>query len=130
MAGAAGLGFHPHFAGFWHRFAGKTLGATMWFWMMYRAKQDGPVLLVNVMIQYCPKSYSLGYYRGCNTPGITMVTITTRSIREIRQYCTKQYEIQLLSSATRTFNNKQHILLDKASFDELNDMGGEGEYIL
>ncbi|CDS10330.1 hypothetical protein K492DRAFT_165426 [Lichtheimia hyalospora FSU 10163] len=45
MAGAAGLGFHPHFAGFWHRFAGKTLGATMWFWMMYRAKQDGPVLL-------------------------------------------------------------------------------------
>lgn len=47
MAGSAGgLGFTPHFAGFTHRFVGKALGATMWFWMMYRAKQDGPVLLV------------------------------------------------------------------------------------
>ncbi|KAG2210591.1 uncharacterized protein EV154DRAFT_414145 [Mucor mucedo] len=46
MAGhAGGLGFTPHFAGFTHRFVGKALGATMWFWMMYRAKQDGPVLL-------------------------------------------------------------------------------------
>lgn len=47
MAGSAGgLGFHPHFPGFAHRFVGKTLGAVMWFWMMYRAKEDGPVLLV------------------------------------------------------------------------------------
>ncbi|KAL4213057.1 hypothetical protein CU097_011588 [Rhizopus azygosporus] len=46
MAGSAGgLGFHPHFPGFAHRFVGKTLGAVMWFWMMYRAKEDGPVLL-------------------------------------------------------------------------------------
>ncbi|ORZ08981.1 hypothetical protein BCR42DRAFT_335131 [Absidia repens] len=41
---AAGA-FHPHVAGFWHRFTGKALGASMWFWMMYRAKQDGPVIL-------------------------------------------------------------------------------------
>ncbi|KAL0083903.1 hypothetical protein F4703DRAFT_1857451 [Phycomyces blakesleeanus] len=46
MAGGAAFGFHPHFAGAWHRFGGKALGATMWFWMMYRAKQDGAVLLV------------------------------------------------------------------------------------
>ncbi|KAI8968926.1 hypothetical protein BDF20DRAFT_907794 [Mycotypha africana] len=46
MSGAAaGFGFHPHMASFTHRFVGKALGATMWFWMMYRAKQDGPVLL-------------------------------------------------------------------------------------
>ncbi|KAL0087490.1 hypothetical protein J3Q64DRAFT_1833753 [Phycomyces blakesleeanus] len=45
MAGGAAFGFHPHFAGAWHRFGGKALGATMWFWMMYRAKQDGAVLL-------------------------------------------------------------------------------------
>jgi hypothetical protein len=43
---AGGLGFHPHLPGFTHRFVGKALGATMWFWMMYRAKEDGPVLLV------------------------------------------------------------------------------------
>lgn len=53
MAGSAagGLGFHPHFAGFTHRFVGKALGATMWFWMMYRAKQDGPVLLVISLVE-------------------------------------------------------------------------------
>jgi hypothetical protein len=45
---AGGLGFHPHLPGFTHRFVGKALGATMWFWMMYRAKEDGPVLLVKI----------------------------------------------------------------------------------
>jgi hypothetical protein len=50
MAGAAGLGFHPHFAGFTHRFVGKALGASMWFWMMYRTKQDMPILLVKYYI--------------------------------------------------------------------------------
>ncbi|GAB5592159.1 hypothetical protein VKS41_002556 [Umbelopsis sp. WA50703] len=38
-------GFHPHLAGAWHRYGAKALGASMWFWMMYRAKQDMPVLL-------------------------------------------------------------------------------------
>ncbi|KAH8550676.1 hypothetical protein BGW37DRAFT_427447 [Umbelopsis sp. PMI_123] len=38
-------GFHPHLAGAWHRYTAKALGASMWFWMMYRAKQDMPVLL-------------------------------------------------------------------------------------
>jgi hypothetical protein len=52
MAGAAGLGFHPHFAGFTHRFVGKALGATMWFWMMYRTKQDMPVLLVKILYSF------------------------------------------------------------------------------
>lgn len=117
MAGAAGLGFHPHFAGFWHRFAGKTLGATMWFWMMYRAKQDGPVLLVKCHgTHFCKSHTYLCYYRACNTLGTTTVTITTRSIKHIRHYCTRQNEIQQLSSVTRTFiNNKQHTLLDKAN---------------
>jgi hypothetical protein len=30
-----------------HRWAGKLVCASMWFFMMYRAKQDGPVLLVS-----------------------------------------------------------------------------------
>ncbi|KAF8322308.1 hypothetical protein DL93DRAFT_2093541 [Clavulina sp. PMI_390] len=41
----AGAGFHPHPAPFTHRFLGKALGATMWFWIFYRAKQDGGKLL-------------------------------------------------------------------------------------
>ncbi|CAE6431964.1 unnamed protein product [Rhizoctonia solani] len=45
MAGPAGPGFHPHPPGFGHRFLAKTLGATMWFFIFYRAKQDGPKLL-------------------------------------------------------------------------------------
>ncbi|KAB8299896.1 hypothetical protein EYC80_000140 [Monilinia laxa] len=28
-----------------YRFAGTALGASMWFFLMYRAKKDGPVLL-------------------------------------------------------------------------------------
>ncbi|KAK2871563.1 hypothetical protein FQN49_003054 [Arthroderma sp. PD_2] len=28
-----------------YRFAATALGASMWFWLMYRAKKDGPVLL-------------------------------------------------------------------------------------
>ncbi|XP_031495154.1 NADH dehydrogenase [ubiquinone] 1 beta subcomplex subunit 2 isoform X3 [Nymphaea colorata] len=29
----------------WHVVTGKGLCAVMWFWVLYRAKQDGPVLL-------------------------------------------------------------------------------------
>ncbi|ODQ55642.1 hypothetical protein SAICODRAFT_16700 [Saitoella complicata NRRL Y-17804] len=28
-----------------YRIATQVLGGSMWFWMLYRAKQDGPVLL-------------------------------------------------------------------------------------
>ncbi len=57
MAGNAGAsssrwykpmpGFAPHPPAFKHRWGAKLLGATMWFWIFYRAKQDGPVLLVS-----------------------------------------------------------------------------------
>ncbi|KAA0064628.1 NADH dehydrogenase (ubiquinone) 1 beta subcomplex subunit 2 [Cucumis melo var. makuwa] len=29
----------------WHTVTGKGLCAIMWFWVLYRAKQDGPVVL-------------------------------------------------------------------------------------
>ncbi|CAL9760469.1 unnamed protein product, partial [Musa acuminata subsp. burmannicoides] len=29
----------------WHVVTGKGLCAIMWFWILYRAKQDGPVVL-------------------------------------------------------------------------------------
>ncbi|KAJ4803969.1 NADH dehydrogenase [ubiquinone] 1 beta subcomplex subunit 2 [Rhynchospora pubera] len=29
----------------WHSVTGKGLCAVMWFWILYRAKQDGPVVL-------------------------------------------------------------------------------------
>ncbi|RWW44337.1 hypothetical protein BHE74_00049926 [Ensete ventricosum] len=29
----------------WHVVTGKGLCAIMWFWVLYRAKQDGPVVL-------------------------------------------------------------------------------------
>ncbi|KAI8868489.1 hypothetical protein GQ42DRAFT_164094 [Ramicandelaber brevisporus] len=37
--------YHPPRVAFQHRFWSKLLGATMWLWIMYRAKEDGPVLL-------------------------------------------------------------------------------------
>lgn len=29
----------------WHSITGKGMCAMMWFWILYRAKQDGPVVL-------------------------------------------------------------------------------------
>ncbi|KAF9653913.1 hypothetical protein BDM02DRAFT_3068958, partial [Thelephora ganbajun] len=33
-----GPGFHPHLPGFKHQFLAKALGATMWFFIFYRAR--------------------------------------------------------------------------------------------
>ncbi|KOS15107.1 hypothetical protein Malapachy_1250 [Malassezia pachydermatis] len=38
-------GFHPHRPAFRHRAAATLLGGAMWFWILVRAKEDGPVLL-------------------------------------------------------------------------------------
>ncbi|KAI0775646.1 hypothetical protein BD413DRAFT_280894 [Trametes elegans] len=40
-----GSGFHPHLPGLKHRFLATTLGATMWFFIFYRARKDGAKLL-------------------------------------------------------------------------------------
>ncbi|RSH76548.1 uncharacterized protein EHS24_005537 [Apiotrichum porosum] len=41
----AGPGFHPHAPSLLHRGLAKTLGAGMWFFIFYRARQDGAALL-------------------------------------------------------------------------------------
>ena len=41
------FGFAPHRPAFKHRAGATILGATMWFWIFYRASKDGPVLLVS-----------------------------------------------------------------------------------
>ncbi|KAG8963192.1 hypothetical protein FRC03_003286 [Tulasnella sp. 419] len=38
-------GFHPHAPSLTHRLLAKGLGATMWFFIFYRARQDGAKLL-------------------------------------------------------------------------------------
>lgn len=40
------FGFHPHRPMFRHRAAATLIGGMMWFWILVRAKEDGPVLLV------------------------------------------------------------------------------------
>ncbi|SCZ89325.1 BZ3500_MvSof-1268-A1-R1_Chr1-1g01108 [Microbotryum saponariae] len=37
--------FHPHLPGIGYRLGAKLLGASMWFFIFYRARQDGAVLL-------------------------------------------------------------------------------------
>jgi hypothetical protein len=39
-------GFHPHMPATRYSVVAKTLGASMWFWVMYKAKEEGPVVLV------------------------------------------------------------------------------------
>nr|XP_031861926.1 uncharacterized protein CI109_002756 [Kwoniella shandongensis]KAA5528998.1 hypothetical protein CI109_002756 [Kwoniella shandongensis] len=41
----AGAGFHPHPPSFLHRGLAKGLGAGMWFFIFYRARQDGAALI-------------------------------------------------------------------------------------
>ncbi|KIM29784.1 hypothetical protein M408DRAFT_22649 [Serendipita vermifera MAFF 305830] len=38
-------GFHPHPPALRYRVLSQLLGASMWFFIFYRAKQDGPKLL-------------------------------------------------------------------------------------
>ncbi|TCD63040.1 hypothetical protein EIP91_006053 [Steccherinum ochraceum] len=45
MAGPHGPGFHPHLPGMGYKILSTTLGATMWFFIFYRARKDGPKLL-------------------------------------------------------------------------------------
>ncbi|CAL9146089.1 unnamed protein product, partial [Musa hybrid cultivar] len=52
MGGGGGHGESTTYKGFtihhpkrWHVVTGKSLSAIMWFWVLYRAKQDGPVVL-------------------------------------------------------------------------------------
>ncbi|KAF8135771.1 hypothetical protein EV363DRAFT_1159258 [Boletus edulis] len=46
MAGAGhSSGFNPHLPGARYQFLAKALGATMWFFIFYRAREDGPKLL-------------------------------------------------------------------------------------
>lgn len=38
--------FHPHAPAARHVWTAKLLGGTMWFWLLYRAREDLPVVLV------------------------------------------------------------------------------------
>ncbi|KAL3514842.1 hypothetical protein ACH5RR_027559 [Cinchona calisaya] len=40
-------GFTMHQPKRWHVVTGKGMCALMWFWILYRAQQDGPVVLVS-----------------------------------------------------------------------------------
>ncbi|KAJ2781891.1 hypothetical protein H4R18_002597 [Coemansia javaensis] len=44
MVGRPFGGYVPPRAALGYRILSKGLGATMWFWMMYRIKEDGPVV--------------------------------------------------------------------------------------
>ncbi|XP_057490024.1 NADH dehydrogenase [ubiquinone] 1 beta subcomplex subunit 2-like [Actinidia eriantha] len=43
-----GLTMHPPKR--WHVITGKGMCAMMWFWILYRAKQDGPVVLISFRV--------------------------------------------------------------------------------
>ncbi|KAF8236520.1 hypothetical protein L208DRAFT_1390624 [Tricholoma matsutake] len=45
MAGTHSSGFNPHLPGSKYTFLAKALGASMWFFIFYRARKDGSKLL-------------------------------------------------------------------------------------
>ncbi|KAI6032883.1 hypothetical protein F5J12DRAFT_797055 [Pisolithus orientalis] len=44
-SGSHPSGFNPHLPGFRYQVLSKLLGASMWFFILYRAREDGPKLL-------------------------------------------------------------------------------------
>ncbi|KAN0114052.1 hypothetical protein V8E52_007028 [Russula decolorans] len=66
MAGPTGSGFHPHLPGFKHKFLAKALGASMWFFIFYRAREDGPKLLVRC--RFVERTKLIAYYTGFEAP--------------------------------------------------------------
>lgn len=48
-------GFHPHMPATRYSVVAKTLGASMWFWVMYKAKEEGPVVLVRYFTPPIPQ---------------------------------------------------------------------------
>ncbi|KAG6776648.1 hypothetical protein POTOM_020170 [Populus tomentosa] len=72
MAGGHGEGINykgltMHKPKRWHVVTGKGLCAVMWFWVLYRAKQDGPVVL----------DYAV-FFRAGDIRGRAMVTMAMR----------------------------------------------------
>ena len=46
--GGVGSAPHVHPPPKWIHYSAVGLGATTWFWILYKAKNDGPVLLVGL----------------------------------------------------------------------------------
>ncbi|XVE56256.1 hypothetical protein DITRI_Ditri03aG0223800 [Diplodiscus trichospermus] len=70
-------GLNLHHPKRWHVVTGKGLCAVMWFWVLYRAKQDGPVVLVR-------SSTSFQLYLVGDTLGRAMMTTLTAMETNIR----------------------------------------------
>ncbi|KAJ3748903.1 hypothetical protein DFH05DRAFT_1474725 [Lentinula detonsa] len=68
MAGHASGGFNPHLPGFRYNFLAKGLGATMWFFIFYRFRQDGGKLLVRHYSFSCRTRFLMSLCLG--TPSI------------------------------------------------------------
>ena len=97
---ASGSGFHPHLPGFKYKFLSTAMGATMWFFIFYRARcveppchsismltigcrKDDAKLLVRLMASRC-SVVAYCVLRVSNIHGMVMTTITTGMRRGIQ----------------------------------------------
>ncbi|RYR69727.1 hypothetical protein Ahy_A03g016275 [Arachis hypogaea] len=77
----------------WHTVAGKGLCAVMWFWVFYRAKQDGPVVVGGIL--------------GRATMIMAMVVDTSRlQLRKGEQQILKSLCLPLVSNVYLIASNK------------------------
>ncbi|GKB62240.1 zf-CCHC domain-containing protein, partial [Tanacetum coccineum] len=94
-------GVHLHQPKRWHTVTGKGMCAMMWFWILYRAKQDGPVVMVSINllsstnmldaiaspgISECPMD---GGIRGKGTAMVMETNISLKALDE--GYSSKNY---------------------------------------
>ncbi|KAF8909830.1 hypothetical protein CPB85DRAFT_1221944, partial [Mucidula mucida] len=91
---ASGAGFHPHLPGFKHNFLGKALGATMWFFIFYRARSDHRCCPRSCILNVpqkgrlrqatCKRSrlrHTVSNYHRATTPSSSTATNTERTTR-------------------------------------------------
>ena len=71
-------GFHPHRPAFRHRAAATLLGGAMWFWILVRAKEDGPVLLVRT---FCQGITSCLHFRPCDNVAVVLFFVSLQGWR-------------------------------------------------
>src|SRR5579859_6741522 len=58
-AGGVGSAPHVHEAAPFYRYSAIALGATTWFYLLYKAKNEGAVLLVSIPFPTLPLPYSM-----------------------------------------------------------------------
>lgn len=109
-----------------HRWTGTLLGASMWFFMMYRAKQDGAALLVGdaemaglSLMSMINDRCEIAYARVYLTLGSMVITVMTTAAAAAKNTTSTRAVDRLYRGGCCMDNISLQSLLDERSFYSL-----------